>query len=381
MPTDSAPNPTRDTRSAPTMGVIDNQSFGGRLIDRVATAEDRVLIQVMTFDGDTAGLALAQALIEAAGRGVTVELLIDCYAAHVLSDTPARRASVQAEAAATRDMFGRLTRAGAAVTFTNPWLAGLLAATRNHKKIFVVDDVAYLGGINVSDHNYAWRDFNIEITDPTVVATLAEDFARTQRGERRSIDGPVITNRFVESTFESIVSDAKQRVIISSPYALDLALVRTLERSRASERILISPEVNNFAAIRATDPYLRHRLVRAGVKLVTYPDFFHEKFVLADDGPEGGPTKLLVGSSNFGRHSFRCNEEVGLVITDPAFVAAFRDRALGDVEPLHSVTTPGQRAAGLVAAHALHAGVSLLGAVVAPRVPPLAHQPRSLRTR
>lgn len=360
----------------PSLELIDSGAFGRRLVDEIARAQHRVLIQVMTFDGDSAGLGVAEALIDASQRHVAIELLVDSYATKFLSDTPAKRSAVRSEAAATEEMFDRLRTAGVAVSFTNPWGAGLFAATRNHKKIFVVDEVAFLGGINISDHNYLWRDFNVSVSDPSVVAALAEDFAHTRSGGRRSVDGPVVTNRFVQSTFESLVAEAQDRVIVASPYALDLSLVRALERSPASTRVLISPMTNNFAAIRATDPYLRDRLASAGVELWTYPDFFHSKFVLVDDGGDGPADRavpqLLIGSSNFGRHSFRCNEEVGLVINDPTFIAEFRDVALGDTETMAIASSRLTRATGRVAAHAINTGIGLLGSLIAPRVPTLA---------
>ena len=61
----------------------------------------------------------------------------------------------------------RLRAAGVAVTFTQPWGPVLFfGLSRNHKKIYVVDDRAYLGGINISDHNFAWRDFMVAHRGP-----------------------------------------------------------------------------------------------------------------------------------------------------------------------------------------------------------------------
>ena len=57
----------------------------------------------------------------------------------------------------------------------------IYAGTRNHKKIFVIDDVGYIGGINISDHNFAWLDFNIAVTDRDTVEALVADFRSHER--------------------------------------------------------------------------------------------------------------------------------------------------------------------------------------------------------
>ena len=309
--------------------LLDNAEFVEDLHRALRTAERRVLIQVMTFDGDASGLAVADLLVDAVGRGVDVRLLVDLYALRYVSDRPAKDPAVRAEAAETATMFERLRDAGVAVAFTQPWGPVLLfGLSRNHKKLYVVDHHAYVGGINVSDHNFAWRDFMVRVDDPAVVDTLADDFACTERGERRSVNGAVITNKAIEPAFNDIVTGATRSLVLASPYSLDVGVVKLLARAEAPSKTVITAQSNNFRWLRAAEPYLWERLARVGVELRTYPDFFHARFLLADDD------KLLVGSSNFSQHSFRCNQEVCLLITDTEFIADFKARMLTDTEPL-----------------------------------------------
>ena len=309
--------------------LLDNREFATELHQVLRAAERRVLIQVMTFDGDPSGLAVAEMMADAAGRGVDVRLLVDLFALRYVSDRPAKDPEVRAEAAETEAMFEQLRAAGVAVTFTQPWGPVLLfGLSRNHKKLYVIDDHAYVGGINISDHNFAWRDFMIGSTDPAIVETLADDFARTERGERRSLSGSVITNFEIEPLFNDMVSGATRSLVLASPYSLDVGIVRLLERSPAPAKAVIMARSNNFRWLRAAEPHIWGRLARSGVDLRTYPDFFHARFLLADD------TQLLVGSSNFSRHSFRCNQEICLLITDAEFIADFKARMLADIEPL-----------------------------------------------
>ena len=355
------------------MRLFTNREFAEDLKQGLAAAQRRVLIQVMTFDGDASGLAVADLMAEAAGRGVDVRLLVDCFALRYVSDRLATDPSVRDEAAETAAMFDRLRAAGVAVTFTQPWGPVLFfGLSRNHKKLYVMDDHAYLGGINISDHNFAWRDFMIRTEDPTIVQTLADDFARTERGERHSLNEPVITNAEIEPVFNDIVRGASRSLVLASPYSLDVGIVRLLEQSPAPAKAVIIARSNNFRWLRAAEPYLWGRLARSGVQMLTYPDFFHARFLLADDN------KLLVGSSNFSRHSFRCNQEVCLLITDTEFIADFKARMLPDTEPLERHqprhVTRARAAWGRVVAHFYFYGVVGAAQLVAPYTPALARR-------
>ncbi len=354
------------------MRLLDNREFVEDLHRALAAAERRVLIQVMTFDGDASGLTVADLLAAAAGRGVDVRLLVDCFALRYVSDRKDTDPSVQDEVAATKAMFDRLRVAGVDVTFTQPFgPVKFFGLSRNHKKLYVVDNHAYLGGINISDHNFAWRDFMIRTTDPAIVDALAQDFARTERGDRRSVNTTVLTNREIEPAFTEIINGASRSLVLASPYSLDVGIVKLLGQARAPAKAVITARQNNYRWLRLAEPYIWSRLARAGVELHTYPDFFHARFLLADDA------KLLIGSSNFSRHSFRCNQEVCLLITDRAFIADFRRRMLADTGPLEPTErshNPAAAITGAVVAHFyFHA---LIGAaqVVAPFAPALARR-------
>ena len=356
------------------MRLLDNCEFVEELHRVLGAAERRVLVQVMTFDGDGSGLAVADLMIDAAARGVDVRLLVDCFALRYVSDRKDTDPSIRDEVAETKAMFERLRAAGVAVTFTQPFgPVKFFGLSRNHKKLYVADDHAYLGGINISDHNFAWRDFMIRTTDPAIVDALAEDFSRTEQGERQSVNGAIITNAEIEPVFEELVGAATSSLVLASPYSLDVGIVDLLRRSPAPAKTVITAHQNNYRWLRAAEPYIWRRLVRSGVELRTYPYFFHARFLLADDD------RLLIGSSNFSRHSFRCNQEVCLLITDREFIADFKARMLTDTEPLDRARSVGRSGGAgalwgrLVARFYFH-GIVGAAQVVAPFAPTLARR-------
>ncbi len=356
--------------------LLPTDSFVAELHERLVSVRSQVCIQLMTFDGDTAGQAVADALIEAAERGVSVRLLIDSFVEKAVSDTSVRRPEVSDEFVATNAMYERLRQNGVVLRFTNPTgRFGQFTFARNHKKLFVLDDSAYLGGVNVSDHNFAWHDFMVRVEVPEIVDTLLADFEATMEGRRLETDrrfrrtsiGPtaVVTDGAIEGLFDELIVDARQEVVLASPYADDVGLCRVLARCKAPNRTIILPRTSNVLFYRLLGPYTRWRLRRAGVSVTTYRNFSHSKFLLIDDA------SLLIGSSNFGRHSFWYNQEICLLITDPDFIAHFKAAMTDDVESIEEKTAPLALVGGALVAYFFHACLLMLRRVMAPRVPVL----------
>lgn len=373
----SRPAPLSPARATPSpiprrsaYHLLTTEHFAAELLSRVAEARHRVDLQLMTFDGDQAGLAVAGALQAAARRGVPVRLLIDCFAHRFVSDQPVRRRAVAAEHRRTRAMYTELAAAGVQVRFTHPnGPANLFALARNHKKLYLIDGSAYLGGINVSDHNFGWHDFMVRVDDPAVARAVAADFEASFAGLRRTVDGAVVTNQALARTFDELVAGARRRVVVASPYAVDRRLAQVLEASPApSKTVVVAPE-NNFFCLQVIAPYLFHRLDRAGVRLLRFPRFSHAKFLLVDDDA------LLVGSSNFGRHSLSCNAEIGMVIRDRAFIAAFERSMLGGLATVEPASRRRRRIAGRVGAAMIDRSLMVYARVIAPLVPTLASDP------
>ena len=156
---------------------------------------------------------------------------------------------------------------------------------------------------------------------------------------------------------------------MASPYALDRRLLDVLGRSAASDQTVVIADHNNFKFLQAITPFLTESAHRAGIKLVTYDRFSHSKFLLVDDD------RLLVGSSNFGRHSLTCNQEIGLVIRDRAFIAEFESTFLTGLVPTESTGSPGLRAFGWLATIGMEAYLASYAKMIAPRVPLLAASP------
>ena len=346
--------------------LLTNTEFVEQFSTGIATANRRIYIQVMTFDGDDSGLGIAELLVDAAARGVDVRLTVDLFAFRYVSDTHATDEAVHDEAAATHAMFDRLEAAGVDVTYVGPWGPLLMfGPVRSHKKIFVIDDTVYLGGINISDHNFEWFDLAVRTQSEAIVEESVADFLQTRRGERTAKRGAIVTNEQIEVVFDELISNAKESILVVSPYALDPDLDRRLAAASAPSKTVVSPQSSNYWTLRQTDHYMRERLLRRGITLKTFSDFFHAKFLLVDE------KTVLIGSSNFGRHSFRCNQEICIVIDDEVFVESLIS-AMPELTPAAHESSRLRYLLGMAAQGYLFTGIGLLERIVVPRAPVLA---------
>ncbi len=289
----------------------------------------------MTFEADAAGAAVGRAILESGAADRRV--LVDQFTRFVISDRFVRSpaywldAGFRAEVKATSAMFRGLVQDGAGVRLTNP-MGPLLSAFpfRNHKKLIVADDVAYIGGINFSDHNFEWWDLMLRIEDKAIADRLAEDFNDTYESRARSWSAQFgdmrlygFDGRNNHAGFDEIIGHidrASASICIISPY-LTFPFVEALERAarRGLSVQLITPLPNNKPTVR---DYLVRAAIRAGFDLRLTRAMIHLKGMLLDD------RTLVLGSSNFDFVSYHAEEEFVAVVTDPALAEDFRRRVI-----------------------------------------------------
>jgi cardiolipin synthase A/B len=341
--------------------LVGADAFWRRAAEDMSAARRRLYVQAMTFEADAAGRPVALAI--SASRAAARRVLIDAYSRHVINDrfvhAPAALldSALRAEARATRAMYGEMVGAGAAVRLTNP--VGPFFArfpARNHKKLIVADDVAYVGGVNFSDHNFAWHDFMIRLEGAEAAQLLAEDFEATFAGAPRpwradlgdlellSLDGRSNARGF--GAIVELIDAARVGITVISPY-LTFPFTGALARAagRGTPVRLITPLANNKPMVR--DAMLA-AAQRAGFEVRLTLRMSHLKAMLIDD------ERLVVGSSNFDFVSLAAEEELMAVIARPSLIEDFRRRivapALESALPAgaHRVSTLAGWASGVV---------------------------------
>lgn len=317
--------------------LVNFESFWRRLAQDIGAARKRVLVQTFSFEGDCAGTMLADALRHS---GVPDKrILVDSFAKVVLSDkflyAPAhwRNAELREEARRTTLLHAALGGAGVQIKYGNPLgPTPRRLLTRNHKKLIIIDDgVAYIGGINFSEHNASWHDMMLRIDDGGIADFFCEDFEAAWRGQRHGatkrfpgIELSTLDGRSNKAAFAGVLElldQAQQSIFVESPYVTFPFYDRLREaRKRGVFVTIITPKENNwshfadYARWESGRCRLDLRLFRSGMS--------HLKAMLIDN------RYLIAGSSNFDFLSYRIYQEILAIITEPKLITSFREQVL-----------------------------------------------------
>jgi cardiolipin synthase len=320
------------------------EEFFPRVFAAIAAAQREVVIETFILFEDKVGLQLHQVLVEAARRGVQVDVTVDGWGSPDLSER----------------FIATLWEAGARLHVFDPgprpfgWRPKMLR--RMHRKIVVVDgQLAFMGGINYSaDHlaDYgpeAKQDYAVEIRGPLVAeihrfahAALAfgtrhspmRRWWRERRGVRKAPEQlpqagharamlVIRDNGFhttdIERQYRIAIRAARQRIVIANAYFFPgYRLIRDLRRAarRGVDVRLILQGTPDMAIVKVGASALYSHLAQAGVRIFEYCDRpLHGKVALVDD------EWATIGSSNLDPLSLSLNLEANVVIRDREFNA------------------------------------------------------------
>lgn len=300
------------------------------MLAAIAAARRTIWLETYIYDADEVGTQFAEALGAAQARGVQVRVLLDGIG-HLSWRTPAG---------------ALLERHGVTYAkFLPPrwWPPMLHVNLRNHHKLMTVDgQVAYLGGMNISDRHYEKRaadpvaDVHFRVEGP-ILAQLEAVFADTWRfaaGEtlalspapaprgttfcRAITDGPNDAVDRLQLVLLAAIANAHRRICIMTPYFIPTPELSGALQSAALRgvrvEIVLPRRSDQWWADAATRRWLT-QLVGRSMKVYFRPaPFAHTKLFLLDD------YYALVGSANLDPRSLRLNFELQLEAYDAAFV-------------------------------------------------------------
>lgn len=333
--------------------VVGSEAFVDALTIDVAACERSLCVQFSTFEGDDAGQAFADLLLERAAAGVAVRVILDGYSEVVADDLypfSPRRTVLQRERGKRRDLLARLEAGGVSLHSVNP--VGRFARYllyRDHKKVVVIDEsLAYVGGLNISDHNYGWHDLMVRIEGP-VVADLVADFESTWAGRtivldehRGDRDYALNSSAGRPTTLDAaldLIAGAHSRIVLESPYLCGDRIQRALlDAARRGVRVvLVTPRRPNHSYNRVWARRLRRQLRHPNVEILGYEGsdgMTHAKILIIDDA------LASFGSSNYQEIEAMTHKELNIVTRDPQLVAALAAVTEADIGASRPVATP-----------------------------------------
>jgi cardiolipin synthase len=327
------------------------EEFFPRVFACIVAAQFEVVLETFILFEDKVGLALHAVLLEAAGRGVQIDITIDGYGSPDLSPS----------------FISALTQAGVRVHVFDPspklWGYRTNVFRRMHRKIVVVDGArAFVGGINYSaDHladfgPAAKQDYSVEIEGAIVAdihAFVHQALAKDQRKTvtrmsgrlresisaqaqkliqpwRRAPPAPageaaaiLVTRdnrkhtKDIEQHYRIAIRAARQRIVIANAYFFPgYRLLRELRRAaqRGVDVQLILQGEPDMAIVKIAANMLYPYLLAGGVRIFEYDARpLHSKVAVADG------EWATVGSSNLDPLSLSLNLEANVIIKDRAF--------------------------------------------------------------
>lgn len=317
--------------------LVDFDSFWASLSHDIHQAQAFTFVQTFSFEGDRIGKQLSDAL--SASRALDKRILVDSFSRVVLSDkflyAPGNwgNRDLLHEVRETRRLHSSLARAAVQIKYGNPFgLSPRRLLTRNHKKLIVIDGrVAYIGGINFSEHNAAWHDMMLRIEDDDVARFFRDDFLACWRGqstrateslagiELHTLNGRANAAAFGKVT--ELIDRAESSIFVESPYVTCPFYDRLRDaRRRGVQVTIVTPKTNNWNHFA---DYAKWEATRCGIDLRLFKNgMSHLKAMLIDD------RHLIAGSSNFDFLSYHVYEEILAIITEPQVIADFRRRVL-----------------------------------------------------
>ena len=322
------------------------------LITAIRLAKTEIYLQSYIFQADQTGLAIGQALMDAAQRGVRVNVLLDGFGSQKLSSVYV--ASMRA--AGVNVLFYRAR--------ISPWSLQKNRLRRLHSKMVVIDGtIGFIGGINIIDDNNVPNpnnvpprvDYAVKIEGallPRLHASVADLWQRVAwlnllklpaaKSLATASPSPhpanvmtafvqrdnVLHRHDIETAYLEAINNAHSEILIANAYFLPghrfrKALVDAANRG-VKVSLLLQGRVEYFLMM-ATHAFYSEFLNK-GIAIYEYrKSFMHSKVAVIDG------TWATVGSSNIDPFSLLLAREANLFISDPGFAGELRTDILASI--------------------------------------------------
>jgi len=316
------------------------------LLDDLRGAKESIYIEQYRFRMDTIGTTIADILKEKAGGGADVRTIAD------------RGASIKED---RQGLLALRDHGIESYLYYRPkslrdyvWPAK--GAHRDHRKIVLVDGrTGYLGGRNIQDKYFGWRDCDIRISGPAVedLGTVFSDAQRQmapqlpplkispESARPAAADTIPGLRQFREKTvqivpdspwdrvlpmrncFEWAITHARRYFYFYNPYTPPPASTLKALKDAAARGVdvrWIVPANNDVKPAKWMGESLYPELLQAGVKIYEWQgNVLHTKQFISDD------YLTAIGSANMDNMSFFLNMEVEALVYDEETAVAACD--------------------------------------------------------
>ncbi len=316
------------------------QQFAIDLANAIESSQKTIDIEMYIWANDELGNSLFNLLKKAANRGVTVRLLLDGWGS---SDFVKAGRRFYIEENVQIQVYNPIPRILGFVETLPDKFYNLVTRLnrRSHRKIFLIDGLAYVGSFNILKESLDWRENIVRV--PEKEALILQDIFNQTWISKKSTKSLIkdigishlhinqsrmLRKQFNHDFLYKLIL-AQKRIWLMTPYFNPPSrMLRALARAakRGVDVRLILPAQTDINYISWMSKYYYKRLIRNGVKIFEYqPKILHAKAGLIDDC-------AIVGSANLNYRSFFKDLEINIDLVQPDQVSLVEKSFLKDFE-------------------------------------------------
>lgn len=309
------------------------RAYFDRLIKLIGQAERLIHFQFYIFDSDATGREVADALMAAARRGVTVYVLLDAYGSQNLSES----------------FIDKFEAAGVHFRWFQPLFKArkFYLGRRLHHKVVVIDGRhSMVSGLNISDRyndmpgEPAWLDWALycegEVSQQLEEICRKRMKLRPQAGRTQpspktgNCEIGVRVNDWIGRRGEitraylTMLREARSHVVIMTPYFMPGRYFRKALKDATARGVkiqMILTRDSDIPAAKYAERYMYDWLFRHNIEILEYQtNVLHGKIATADN------RWATVGSYNVNNLSAYASIELNLEVIDPELVKEVNTR-------------------------------------------------------
>lgn len=319
------PFPTEGEVNTFGYNILETTDFFIDLLQEIDRATSRIWLQTMAFEYCHFTSSLVRSLIMASQKGVDGRLIRDAYSDYVTdstfnrlplpskTDRSRKKAIMDNTVSLIEDLRGasiitKKTNVPTRIHRYTP-LPGVMG--RDHKKVAIVDNTAYIGGVNMTSLDARRIDFMLKTNNACIVAALMNLFCETLSDVPQSdrvipcdgnnlllVDGGEPMQSIIMKNAYDVIDREQGKIVLVSPYfpssTLSTKLNKAVKRGVTVEFITSSREsLSGFA------PKMSQFVHNLGSKKKLFSTFYANGIIHAKALLAFGNREAIVGSHNF----------------------------------------------------------------------------------
>ncbi len=314
--------------------LIDGDETFEAVLGLIRGARKTIVVQTFIWRNDNIGAQVAAAMLEAADRGVKIDISKD--------------------AAGTFFEIGDLLRGRPGMIFVNKKLKNHpnvnmridLLKDIDHSKYYIIDKrYTLFGGMNIADeYHKKWHDYMALVDSPEFSQAFENKTQSSAKWPMESRMFLAVNDRSTTEIHRAIleaIKSARKNIIFEHAYFSQTCVINALVEAshRGIEITVILPESpgTHLFANRMTINTLLANCSPKMLSIRLLPGMTHAKVGIIDD------SLVIIGSANLTPRSMRRSREVALFAhgnVDDPFAASLRESLLADIEKSRAVTAP-----------------------------------------